>query len=152
MDWSERWRQQMQAASFRQLGDTWHVRAEQWNQTATEENQSCFLENVLGRMDVSPDDSVLDVGCGNGLLSILLANRARRVTALDQAAAMVELTRKNATAAGVDNIVALHKDWTQVEACVDVEPHDVVLSARSVLMLDLKRFLINLDRAALKRC
>jgi SAM-dependent methyltransferase len=152
MDWSERWRQQMQAASFRQLGDTWHVRAEQWNQTATEDNQASFLQNVLGRMDVGPNDSVLDVGCGNGLLSIPLAKRAGRVTALDQATAMVELTRKNAAAAGVDNIVALHRDWTRAQVGVDVEPHDVVLSARSVLMLDLKHFLLNLDQAALKRC
>jgi SAM-dependent methyltransferase len=152
IDWDDVWRQQMLAASFRQLGDTWNERAGTWQRSVAQVQRGDFADQLLKRVHVESDWSVLDLGCGNGLLSIPLAARARQVTALDQAPAMVELTRQNVAAAHVDNIATLVADWANVKVGVDVEPHDVVLSARSLLMLELRSFLRNMDLAGRRRC
>jgi ubiquinone/menaquinone biosynthesis C-methylase UbiE len=44
---------------------------------------------------------VLDVGCGTGYLSLLLAELGHRVTGVDQSPAMLELARAKAVAAGL---------------------------------------------------
>jgi SAM-dependent methyltransferase len=152
INWSEVWGRQMQAASFRQLGKTWEERAGVWQHALSQVNRGDFAEQLLRRIHLEPDWTVLDVGCGNGLLSLPLAERAQRVTALDQAPAMIELTRRNAEAAGVDNVDTIVADWVEVEVGRDVQPHDIVVSSRSLLMLDLDRFLNNLDLAGSQRC
>ena len=51
-----------------------------------------------------PQDVVVDVGSGTGLLSLTIAPLATRVWAVDIAAAMTEYLRAKAASAGLDNI------------------------------------------------
>jgi SAM-dependent methyltransferase len=115
-------------------------------------SNSNYVDRLLSRMNLTPDMTVLDVGCGSGRMAIPLAKRVRHVTALDQAPAMLELTRQNAAAEFLENIKTIHLDWTKARIGTDVEPHDIVLSSLSVLTLDLREFLIRMDRAAKRSC
>ena len=54
-----------------------------------------------------PDDVVVDVGSGTGLLSLALAPVVSRVWAIDIAAGMTEYLRAKAASAGLDNIEAV---------------------------------------------
>ncbi|MFD2077624.1 Methyltransferase domain-containing protein [Actinopolymorpha cephalotaxi] len=56
---------------------------------------------LLGVLPPSPAD-VLDLGCGTGSLSVLLAEVGYRVSGVDLAEQMVEAAKAKATAAGVD--------------------------------------------------
>jgi SAM-dependent methyltransferase len=62
------------------------------------------LDRLLGELDarVEPGDTVLDVGCGVGRLTRVLAARARHVIALDVSARMLERARE--LNAGLDNV------------------------------------------------
>jgi SAM-dependent methyltransferase len=153
IDWDDVWRQQLQEASFRTLGaDCWNAGAGNWGKAMDGSSTSNYVDQLLARMDLSPDMTVLDVGCGSGRLAIPLAKRVRFVTALDQAPAMLELTKQNAEKESVQNIKTIHMDWTKARIDIDVEPHDIVLSSSSALMLELRDFVIRMDRAANKRC
>ena len=153
IDWDDLWRQQLQAASFRTLGaDRWNAGAANWGKAMDGAFNSDYVDQLLARMNLSSDMTVLDVGCGSGRLSIPLAKRVRHVTALDQAPAMLELTKQNAEAEFVENIKTVNVDWTKARIGIDVEPHDVVLSSTSVLTLELREFLIRMDQAARKSC
>lgn len=55
---------------------------------------------VLGDL-VQPDDTVLDVGCGSGMLALLAATRGARVTAIDIDPTAVAATSHNAWANGM---------------------------------------------------
>ncbi len=83
---------------------------------------------VLGPL-VRPQDTVLDLGCGPGTLSIPLAQRVARVTALDSSEAMLRGLREDAEAAGLTNITCVHRDWDAAKATLD--RHDVVLIANA---------------------
>jgi ubiquinone/menaquinone biosynthesis C-methylase UbiE len=53
-----------------------------------------------------PGSRVLEIGGGAGLMSVALAQRGFRVDAIDASEAMVELTRRNAAAAGCEQLVS----------------------------------------------
>jgi SAM-dependent methyltransferase len=58
------------------------------------------------KLRLTPATKVLEIGCGAGLVSIELARRGYEVRSVDSTSAMVELTRRNARAAGVRLAVA----------------------------------------------
>ena len=67
------------------------------------------LKNVAGRR-------VLDIGCGTGWTSLLLAQRGARVTAIDISPRQIEILHRNALHHGLDGqIQALAGDITRME-------------------------------------
>jgi cyclopropane fatty-acyl-phospholipid synthase-like methyltransferase len=52
-------------------------------------------KQTLELLDVQPEHEVLDVGCANGLLDILLSACCRNVLAIEPVEELVELARKN---------------------------------------------------------
>lgn len=56
------------------------------------------------RAHLSPQDHVLELGCGTASTALLLAPNVARYTATDYAAQMVEIGREKLIAQGVDNI------------------------------------------------
>ena len=91
----------------------WNLRAEgyslQTKHELEEEQEACRADILLRYVDSDRSLSVLDLGCGPGLFSILLAQKGHQVTALDCTENMLERARKNAQNAGVD-IRFVHAD------------------------------------------
>lgn len=54
--------------------------------------------------DLRPDDSVLDAGCAEGLLTMETARRVARVEAFDYSSMRIEHARRTAVARGIKNI------------------------------------------------
>src|SRR5918999_1265267 len=57
------------------------------------------LRAVVERLDIQPDDRVLEIGCGHGIAASLVCDRldAGRLTAIDRSPKMIEAaTRRNA--------------------------------------------------------
>lgn len=69
--------------------------------------------------------TALDVGAGVGALSLPLARRLDRVTALEPAPAMAALLRDEAARRALDNVEVLEHAWGEGAAA----PHDLVLCA-----------------------
>ncbi len=93
---------------------------------------SNYASELMSRMDLQPEYSVLDVGCGCGAMTIPLAAKVKFVTALDISPVRLEKLQQKALSAGLANINYLNKDWTQVNIDKDVLQHDIVLLSRSV--------------------
>jgi len=79
-------------------------------------------EQAIARMDVPPDAVVLDLGCGSGWASRLLASRASKgsVIGIDISDKMIELARKSSASysnvtfevAGADHLPFLDQEFT----------------------------------------
>ena len=90
-------------------------------------------------LPITSEDSVLDVGCGPGRLSIPMARRAKSLTALDAFGEMLKFCKQNAKNAGVKNIKFMQKSWLDSDALDIIGKHDVVVASRSVGLGDIKR-------------
>jgi ubiquinone/menaquinone biosynthesis C-methylase UbiE len=149
IDWDGIWQEQMDLTSFKGEG----VRF--WNGMTRRINRYCasdaYAQEIIRRMQLAPDFSVLDVGCGPGTLALPLACEVREVTALDISSTMLERLEYNAASAGVSGIKTLCADFLQTEDD-KLGQHDIVIASRSLPMGDLRRSLMKMDRLARHSC
>lgn len=106
-----------------------------------------FTPRQVDAMAIAPHHSVLDLGCGSGRLTIPLATRAGRVTAVDTSSALLGKLRAKARGAGLCNITTVRADWQDVEPRLHILRHDIVVAARFRGADDLMK----LDAAARER-
>lgn len=94
------------------------------------------LNAVVGAADLSPDDSVLEVGAGPGVLTLELAQRARRVVAVELDRAVLPVLRE--TTAGLPNVEIIARNL------LEVEPDQVFGSAPYKLVANLPYYITSL--------
>jgi len=150
VDWDRMWNRQMELSSRKWADfDFWYERTQSPIRGI---KQSNYLNELLSRMELSPDHTVLDVGCGNGAIAIALARKVRKVTALDSEPSFLLLLTQKALAEGIANLRFVNEDWTEAKIGYDVETHDVVLASRSLPMGNLRKSLEQMHRASRRLC
>ncbi len=79
------------------------ARAHQWIVVL----QRASSEAIIAAADVAPGDHAIDIGCGSGVPTIMLAGtvgQQGRVTAVDPSSVFIEALAKNVHEAGLDNV------------------------------------------------
>ncbi|WP_231863009.1 class I SAM-dependent methyltransferase [Methanobacterium formicicum] len=108
---------------------------ESWDNIASKFNEwmekDDYPEKLLNRIELDSNDSVLDIGCGNGVITIPLAQKAIKVTAMDISSKMLEILKKNAKNSDLNNINTCNRRIEDVTE-EDVGKHDVVVASRSL--------------------
>lgn len=102
----------------------------------------CELEDTARYLDlvgIGPQDTVLDVCCGPGRITMLAAERAARVTGIDLSERMLEHARANVAARGLTNVTLQRVDWNCVLPGQNVKAHDVVIASRNLAMFDVEK-------------
>jgi SAM-dependent methyltransferase len=128
-------------------GNTWDQVANRWNKLC--ENDSEYRDKVLRRMRLRKNWTVLDAGCGTGLLAIPLAKKVKTVTGLDSSRKMLTFLKRNAASENLKNIEIVNKRFEEAVIGKDFEKHDVVIASRSIgHEHNLKSFLIALNNTA----
>lgn len=128
----------------------WDDSADMYDQMAKMEAE--YTEEILSHLPISPEDSVLDIGCGPGRVAVPLARRAGRVTAIDSSEPMLAHCRENAGKAGVTNLEIRYLDWMEAVPGENLEKHDIVVASRSVGMYDLKKLSSFANKYAVTMC
>ncbi len=84
--------------------------------------------------------SLVDIGCGTGVWTLLLAKEASHITAVDSSAGMIDILRQDAAKFSVKNVTAVQKSWQ--EFSYD-EIYDIALTTMSPAIAseeDFKKF------------
>jgi SAM-dependent methyltransferase len=114
-----------------------------WDDTAPFYNRMVQMEKnytlkQLELLDVSPEDTVLDVCCGPGRLVVPLSKRAAHVTGLDASPVMLDLLNKYAEAEGEPNkIDTILMDWEKKEEVHKLPQFDIVVTSRSAGLFEI---------------
>lgn len=113
----------------------WDHRAKFYNQMATME--ASYTLNQIKCFDTALTDTVLDVGCGPGRITVPMAKRAKKVTSIDASPAMLAFCQENVHQAGLTNVTTKLLDWNEAVLDENLKPHDIVIASRSVGMKDI---------------
>jgi FkbM family methyltransferase len=158
IDWSAMWMEESAASHWgkNRLSnqDVWNHRADSFSQRINgvvkgKDNldKDDYISQMLERIEVQPDWSVLDIGCGPGTMTIPLARKARSVTALDISSEMLKHLKANAEETGLNNIHYINASWQEANANRQVAKHDVVVASRSLMSGNMKEDLAQIIAA-----
>jgi FkbM family methyltransferase len=112
-------------------------------------HKSIYNEQFLSLLDLSNINSVLDVGCGVGNLSLRLAKSVKEVNSLDYSPVMLEILQENAKEKKIENINIINKSW--YDSWDEVANCDLVIASRSMEVKDMKEALLKLKNKAKKK-
>lgn len=89
----------------------------------TKEEIRCL---VMCKSKVSPQDIVVDIGCGTGGLTLEFAKRAKKVYAIDKNVDAINLTCKNLKRHGLEyKVKTIHKD--ALKAIKELDKFDILM-------------------------
>lgn len=88
----------------------WDERVEAWEEVAASPAFLAIRDRVVELAEPRPDDHVVDLGAGTGLLALALAPRVRELVAVDISRPMLDRLDDAASADGVHNVTPLVAD------------------------------------------
>lgn len=148
LDWNLLWQNARAKRGWSSKGPSdWDKKSASF---ASRNSDSPFTGLFLQYLPITPETTVLDIGCGPGTLAIPLARKARSVTAMDFSAGMLDILRESAQKEHLANIdvvqCAWEDDWEQKKIPV----HDITIASRSLNVKDLSTAIDKLNRYAAK--
>jgi SAM-dependent methyltransferase len=147
-DWRTLWRELASADVMAspegeaQMIDRWRRVARQLDRGERAE-ADVLLSYVRQRLE--PEATVLDIGAGVGRWTIPLAQRVRRVTAIEPLAGMRQVLLERVAAHGLANVTLVETPWLAAE----VAPHDACLAVHATYTTpDLLGFVEKMEASA----
>ena len=143
IDWAYFWREKLEAKKDR--SKDWNKAAPNFGKSAKKDD---YHTKLIERINVSKDDTLLDLGCGEGSITIPLAKRAKSVTGVDSAYKMLEILNEKARKENIENIKTIEEDLTKI-TIDNVGKHDIVVASRSLNgVLNIKDTIANINEIA----
>ena len=135
-DWNALWRELVEIKANSRIrkhganseGDVWADRAKDFKEGVKRKwaRPDSSREFILSKIDA--DSTVLDIGAGTGAWSILMAPRAKHVTAVEPSGSMIKVMRESLLAENIENVSVVQGSWPDVS----VEPHDFSLCSHAM--------------------
>ncbi len=126
IDWEELWTRKMDKKGDR--GKDWTKAAVKYGERASKDN---YTEQLISKMILSKEDTVLDVGCGEGSVTVPLSKEVASVTALDVTDKMLEILNEKIKENGIANIKTNKDDVNEV-TLEKYGKYDIVLASRAI--------------------
>ena len=109
-----------------------------------------YPEVLLEEMRITKDDTVLDLGCGEGTITRKIAKRAKSITGIDKSELMLEELNKKANEENLSNIKTIQKDIKDL-SYENIGNYDIVLASRCLNgIYNIKETVLTLNEIAKK--
>ena len=147
VDWNRMWNEALQKMPRNDEKNRWDKIAPKFNEWMKTDD---YPMNFAAKVHKEPNYTVLDLGCGNGSITLELAKHVKHVTAVDVSNEMLNLLRKNAREKDISNIDCLQSRVEDLDP-YEIGKYDVVVASRSIGGIrDLKNELKKMDSFARK--
>lgn len=150
VDWNEVWKSIQNCEKHHELRGKqfWDGRAKEFTRAVTKTD---YVNQFIDILKPEPDWSVLDIGSAAGTLAVPLARRCRAITAVEPSGQMRSLLQERCVSEGLDNITIVEGSWQDDWRALGLEPHDVAIASRSLVVKDLRAAIETISRFARKR-
>ena len=140
IDWAYFWAKKLEAKKDR--SKDWNKAAPNFGKSAKRDD---YHTKLIERINVNKEETILDLGCGDGTITIPLAKRAKSVTGVDSAYKMLEILNEKAQQENMDNIKTIEEDLSKI-TIDNVGKHDIVVASRSLNgILNIKETIANIN-------
>jgi 2-polyprenyl-3-methyl-5-hydroxy-6-metoxy-1,4-benzoquinol methylase len=147
IDWNRMWNEALKKMPKKDEKNRWDKIAPKFNEWMKTDP---YPMNLAAKIHKEPDYTVLDLGCGNGSVTLEVAKHVKHVTAVDMSKEMLSLVEKNAKEKGLSNINYVQSRIEDIDP-ENIGQYDVVISSRSIGgIYDLKKELKKIDNLARK--
>lgn len=152
-DWNHEWELARGGKRQPDTPEFWNTKAERCHKNghALLDIYDPYIREFINYAALLPGESVLDIGCGPGIMAIPLAERGHRVTAVDFSHRMLGMLFRQAYAKEGLDIIPILADWRDNWETAGIEPADVALASRSVAAVDLESAILKLNTWARRR-
>ena len=149
-DWNEEWKELQKARRAADDASHWDKRAATFG---SKDAPNPYVERFLDLAGIRPGESVLDMGCGTGALSVPLGAAGHPVVAADFSQGMLGVLEGELAERGIVSVTPKLMSWEDDWAAHGVLPGsaDVAVASRSIATADLKDSLMRLTDAARRR-
>lgn len=90
---------------------TWDRRVEEFNRDEPDERIETITSLLLDKKMLTPNSTVLDIGCGPGKFAMAFAHTAKSVTGVDISPKMLQSAAENVAAKSLGNVNFEELDW-----------------------------------------
>lgn len=149
-NWNEEWKELQKARRHADDAAYWDKRSATFG---TKDAPNPYVERFLELAGIRPGETVFDMGCGTGALSVPLGKAGHSVVAADFSAGMLGVMQQELDAAGVTSVKPVQMSWEDDWEAHGVGPAsaDVCLASRSMAVADLEEALLRLSDVARRR-
>ena len=149
-DWNEEWKRLQIARRKADNSAYWDKRSKTFS---TKDAPNAYVDRFLELARIEPGETVFDMGCGTGALSVPLGKRGHKVVAADFSQGMLGQLREALDREGVRTVFPKQMTWADDWPSLGVRPGmvDVALASRSVATADLRDSLLRLTDVARRR-
>ena len=113
------------------MTNSFDARAQTWDEQPRRVQLAADIFAALEKqIPLRADMTALDYGAGTGLLTLALAPRVRRITAVDSSQGMLAVLAQKAQAADIRNVVRLQSDFAKDP--LPPGPYDLIASAMTL--------------------
>ncbi|WP_249717979.1 class I SAM-dependent methyltransferase [Proteus faecis] len=145
-DFAELYKNHMiQAERTKKEPEHWDKRAEKMAQTCANPNDP-YLIKFREMMDFTDAETLLDVGCGPGSISLHVADKFKKIFGIDYSTGMLTVAKRRAEQSGINHAEFITCSWE--DSWDDLPRCDIAVASRSTLVMDLKTALLKLNRQA----
>lgn len=149
-DWNEEWKRLQIARRKADNSEYWDKRSKTFS---AKDAPNAYVDRFLELARIEPGETVFDMGCGTGALSVPLGEEGHKVVAADFSQGMLDAMEAELREKGVTTVFPKLMSWED-----DWEAHgvregmtDVALASRSIAVSDMKAALMRLTSVARRR-
>jgi ubiquinone/menaquinone biosynthesis C-methylase UbiE len=103
------------------------VYAKNWDTDKRIDRAKVIAKEIIDSIDINESCSIMEFGCGTGLISFNLVDKFKKITLIDSSKGMIDILTSKIDAYKTDNMVARHLDLTDAHS-LD-ERFDVIYSS-----------------------
>lgn len=139
INWRDMWIQRDNLRKDPDDSSYWDSRAKEFGSYHRCKETSSYAKSFIAYLAPQANETILDIGCGNGGVAIPLARQGHKVTALDFSAKMLEVLNEHCCEEGITQITAKQLSWTDdwQASGIAAKSVDIAFASRSTMVHDL---------------
>lgn len=126
VDWLKYWQEALKQKTDK--NKDWDKAAPHFHKRAKKDD---YHDLLFSKLILNENDSLLDLGCGEGSITLPIAKQVRKVTGVDSSTKMLELLNKRAQEQNIKNVDTILKSLEDI-SYEEIGDYDVVLASRSL--------------------